>query len=128
MNGNSLTKVGSLNPISDFEALLATHDSDKVRAAIVGICEQAIQLVPESLDKAVSCIVHFYRRADEINQMSEYHALINLLRRDYPVESNSELWEKLAPVLVSNEPTETKKTIEMKTADEENDDAFDGME
>ncbi|KDO24367.1 hypothetical protein SPRG_10445 [Saprolegnia parasitica CBS 223.65] len=85
LGGEDVTSVGSMNPISDFEALLSAKHNKVVKAhsAVSGMQDQISTLFGQESayhGKALQCLLHFRRRSPEIHYTASFNAFLQTLK------------------------------------------------
>ncbi|ETV77423.1 hypothetical protein H257_08842 [Aphanomyces astaci] len=96
--GEDVTAVGSMNPISDFEALLATNQLAKAQLAVMGMEEQILGLFRQDARgyhaKGLDCLRYFRRRSPEIHRTTLFNAFLHRVKAEFG-PSNGPVWQLL---------------------------------
>ncbi|CAK4080421.1 unnamed protein product [Aphanomyces euteiches] len=94
--GDEVTAVGSVNPISDFEALLGSKQPAKAHIAVKGMEDQILALFRQDsayFSKALDSLKYFRRRSPEIHRSDLFNEFMRRIKAEFAFASP--VWELL---------------------------------
>ncbi|KAF0719441.1 Aste57867_1037 [Aphanomyces stellatus] len=93
--GDDVSAVGSMNPISDFEALLASQNPAKMQLAVTGMESQILALLTHDAShhsKGVDVLEYFRRRSPQIHRTAPFNAFLKQLKTTL---ASTQAWERI---------------------------------
>ncbi|ETV96595.1 hypothetical protein H310_10297 [Aphanomyces invadans] len=96
--GEDVTEVGSMNPISDFEALLSTKQLAKSQLAVLGMELQILEFFRQDAvgyhSKGLECLRYFRRRSPEIHRTTLFNEFLHRLKSEF-APGDAPVWQLL---------------------------------
>ncbi|ETV96590.1 hypothetical protein H310_10291 [Aphanomyces invadans] len=102
--GEDVTAVGSMNPISDFEALLSTKQLAKSQLGrinsnpVLGMEQQILGFFRQDAvgyhSKGLECLRYFRRRSPEIHRTTLFNEFLHRLKSEF-APGNAPVWQLL---------------------------------